>query len=95
MNKTLEASGKRLEDMTDADIDYSDIPPMTREEFAECLVRFPNKSAEQGGEWHKSAIPFDEGDVTDEELAASRARFWQMASEDKATGTLRCVVENA
>lgn len=85
-SKTSQTNTKRLEDMTDEDIDYSDIPELTRKELSECLIRFPNKPIDQGGQWHKNTLSPESDEVTDEQLAISRARFWQMVSEKKEQG---------
>ena len=57
--------------MDSEDIDFSDIPELTDEYLAHCLVRFRNKPVGSGGEWHKSAIT---GEISDEQLEQLKAR---------------------
>ncbi|MBZ8181116.1 BrnA antitoxin family protein [Oscillatoria salina] len=42
INNTSKTDWKKLETMTDDEIDYSDIPPLTDEFFARAKVRLPN-----------------------------------------------------
>ena len=47
MSDALVTKVKRLEDMDDSDIDFSDIPEITEEFLSHCTVRFPNVSSER------------------------------------------------
>jgi uncharacterized protein (DUF4415 family) len=40
-NNTSQTDGKRLDAMTDEEIDYSDIPPLTEEFFNNATLRIP------------------------------------------------------
>ncbi|NET88763.1 MAG: BrnA antitoxin family protein [Kamptonema sp. SIO1D9] len=42
INNTSKTDWKKLETMTDDEIDYRDIPPLTDEFFARAKVRLPN-----------------------------------------------------
>lgn len=72
--------------MDDKDIDLSDIPEMTGEEFAHCLVRFRNKPVGQGGEWHKPVMADEMSDERLEELRARALSEWQMLHRQVAQG---------
>ena len=87
MSRTLgavELTAERIAEIKAWPIDLSDIPEMTREEFAHCLVRLPNQPIGKGGEWHKPVMPAD----IPEEARQKIAELVQM-SESETECTLQ------
>lgn len=50
MEEQIEVTIKRLEDIDDEDIDYSDIPKLTKEKLLNGKIRFPNLPPKEDSE---------------------------------------------
>ena len=53
MSENMVITDERAAGLKARAIDYSDIPKITKEYLAHCMVRFRNQPPEKGGCWHK------------------------------------------
>ena len=81
MSDALVTTVKRLEDMDDSDIDFSDIPEITEEFLSHCTVRFPNVSTERLNGIRALLDRTGLDRITPDNLELAKKR-WQEAEEE-------------